>query len=342
MPTINNHADSLRRYLTGATSDGGVQASNDLSLGGYASSSQISGMNSSITSPITGISVLYASSENGVGNGSISSIGGNSLAWTEPGGTQGASVGISNGTSVVLEGSSSGKFVIVSSSVDSVSGTATVSLTHPVDNVISMNDSLPSETIAGSVRYRAIIAKNTSAVSINNVFAFIPEIGTSVVSSSGQLASSGAGTISLLSGSFDSSGWPQSGFCRIQLADGSLREIVYYSSRTSNSLSIPSTGRGLLGSTSSAGSATDTLHCVPGLRIAKEVPVSNAIQTIANDTTQPTGRTWTTGITAGTGISVGTLATGEKVGIWIERTIAVNSSPAPSNQYGIKYQFDAA
>jgi len=55
MTAIYDHADSLRRYLTGATSDGGAQASADASLGGYCSSTQIGGLVASIASPITGI-----------------------------------------------------------------------------------------------------------------------------------------------------------------------------------------------------------------------------------------------------------------------------------------------
>ncbi len=60
--------------------------------------------------------------------------------------------------------------------------------------------------------------------------------------------------------------------------------------------------------------------------VAKETPVANAIQTIANATTAPTGVTWNTGTTSGTGLNIGTLAAGEMIGIWIRRTITAGAS----------------
>lgn len=62
------------------------------------------------------------------------------------------------------------------------------------------------------------------------------------------------------------------------------------------------------------------------LRIAYETPSTGAIQTIADNETAPTGVTWNTGTTSGTGISIATLAAGDEVGLWIERTIDADTT----------------
>jgi hypothetical protein len=341
MTAINDHADSLRRYLTGASSDGGAQAVADNSLGNFASSTQIGGLVASIASPIAGITITYISPENATGAGTLAALNSTTLAWAAPGGSQGPAVTVTNGATLVLEdGTDSGAYIIISSTVSSVTGTATATLSLPSNNVISMDDAAPSETTSGSVRYRAIMLKNTSGAALNNVYAYLPQLGTAQISAGGQLGASGLGTISLSSGNFND--WPQSGFCRIQTSGGTLREIVYYSGRTATMLSVPAAGRALLGTTAAAGSSTDNIYAVPGLRIAGEAPASGAIQTIANDTTPPTGRTWATGIATGNGVSIGSLAAGAEYGLWIERTIVPGTTATPLAQYGLKYQFDAA
>ena len=79
--------------------------------------------------------------------------------------------------------------------------------------------------------------------------------GTQQISNSGQLGASGAGTIST-TGSFAT--WPASGLCLITNA-GVVREFVFYSSRTAQTLTVPATGRARLGTSQSAGAGTDTL-----------------------------------------------------------------------------------
>lgn len=341
MTAIYDRADSLWKMLTGASTDGGSQTDPALSLGNYASSTRVAGLVVSVTSPISGITVTYASPENATGTGTLTATSSTTLAYTAPGGSQGPSVSIAAGQSYVLEdGSDPGAYITISSSTASVTGTASLALSLPLNTAISMTDAAPAETTAGSVRYRAIMAVNKSAASINNLSYWIGQIGTQQVSAAGQLGASGAGTISLSSGSFAT--WPSSGFCHIQTSGGSTREIVYYSSRTDLTLTIPAAGRGLLGTSAAAGAGTDNLYSVPGLRIAKEEPTANALQTIASDTTAPTGLTWNAGITAATGLSIGTLASGDGYGIWIERTIVAGSQAIALAQFTLRHQFDGA
>ena len=54
--------------------------------------------------------------------------------------------------------------------------------------------------------------------------------------------------------------------------------------------------------------------------LAMETPVSGTIQSIANETTAPTGRTWVDAVDAATALVVGNLAEGESMGVWVRRT----------------------
>lgn len=54
--------------------------------------------------------------------------------------------------------------------------------------------------------------------------------------------------------------------------------------------------------------------------LAYESPVSGAIQTIANEKTSPTGRTWVNAVSEGTALALGSLTEGQTVGVWIRRT----------------------
>ena len=345
MTALYDRADSLRAYLTGASSDGGTQSSADASLGNYASSSLVGGLVTSVSSPISGITVVYVSPECATGTGTLAASGSTALTWAAPGGSTGPAVAISNGVTVVLEdGSDSGAYIVVSSSTSSVTGSASVALSIPADNAISMEDAAPSETTSGSVRYRAIMLKNVNSVLIANVYAYIAQIGSSQISAGAQLGASGVGTLGISSGSFDTAGWPASGFAQIYTSGGTLREIIYYSSRTASTLTVPSGGRALLGTTAAAGASTDTIYSTPGIRIASETPSPNPgpVQTIANDTTQPSGRTWKTGVTTALGVSIGSMAAGAEMGLWIERTLIAGTQATANALYGIKFQFDAA
>ena len=100
------------------------------------------------------------------------------------------------------------------------------------------------------------------------------------------------------------------------------------SPRTATSLTVPAAGRALLGTSATAGSATDTVDEVPGIRIALENVAADAIQTIADEFTAPTGRTWSTAITAATGLAIDSLARQTNYGLWVHRQIPVNIAPA--------------
>lgn len=342
MADEKTRADSLRFYLTGAASDGGTQTDPDASLGNYRSSTLDEYFDQNVTSAISNVTIDFVSGAHAEGNGTLTADSVDTLTWTPPGGSAGAAVTIANGETKVLEGSGAPEqYIRVSrTTADDLTGAATVALTKKYNNAIGFDNVEASEASAGDTEYRAMMVKNESTVSVENVKVYIATLGTQRVSDTTQLGASGAGTVESSTASAFAD-WPESGFCRIEDSGNTLQEIVYYSSRTDTVLTVPSAGRGLLGTSASAGAATDLIYPVPGIRIAKEAPSSDAIQTIADESTAPTSVTWSTGITSAGGIDIGTLAASALYGLWVERVVVAGATSAASVEQALTWAFDA-
>lgn len=343
MPDIKRRADSLRAKLTGASTHDGSQSDPDASLGDHLSSNRVAGMGTSISNAISNLTVDYVSHANGEGDGTLDTPTVDTVTWTPPGGSAGAEVSIADGESKLVEGSDPNKFVIVSrTSTSDLSGTATVTLSWPLNNVVGLDNVGSSEASNGDKEYRCIGFENVNAqsVSLENVTVFLKTLGTQQTTDDGQLGSSGSGTIST-TGSFGD--WPDRGYARIEDSTGTLREIVYYSSRTSTSLTVPSDGRGLLGTTASAGASDDVVDAIPGFRVAAEIPgsqPSGSVQSVADEDTAPSVN-WSTAITASGGISVGTLDSEHWFGVWVEREVPANAEADAEVLNKIRVEFDA-
>lgn len=342
MPDEKTRADSIRVYLTGAASDGGAQADPDLSFGNYRSSTLAEYLDNVVTNPIANVTIDHVSGANGEGAGTVTAVSTSTLAWTPPGGSQGPAVSIADGETKILEGlGAPGKFVRVTrTSATDLSGAATCTLTYKYNDLVGFDDVSAAEAAAGDTEYRAMMLKNDASATVKNVTAYLKTLGTVQASGGAQLGASGAGSITLSVGNFTT--WPDSGFCRIETNVGALREIVYYTSRTSTTLTVPADGRGMLGTSAAAGAATDIINAVPGIRIASEAPASSAIQTIADENTSPTGRTWNTSITKSGGVSIGDMAASGLYGLWIEREVPLGASSEASVLQNIAIAFDAA
>jgi hypothetical protein len=161
-------------------------------------------------------------------------------------------------------------------------------------------------------------------------------LGTARTTGTAQLSASGAGTITTATAS-GFADWPASGWAHIRTSAPATREIVYYSSRTATSLTVPATGRALLGTSAAAGSATDTVTPVAPIRLWLETPTAGEVQTIANHTTAPTGATWSTSET------VATLAAGEERALWIHRDVPASATVSLAQVSGldISYTYSA-
>lgn len=342
MPDEKTRADSIRLYLTGAGSDGGAQTDPDAALGNYRSSTLCEFFDAVVTSAIANVDLDFVSGAHSEGAGTLTAVTTDSLAWTPPGGTQGPAVSIADAETKILEGGGApAQFIRVTrTSTSNLTGAATITLSYKYNDLVGFDDVSSAEASAGDVEYRALMLKNDSAAEVKNVKVYLDTLGTDRVSGAGQLASSGAGSITLAVGVFTD--WPDSGFCRIEESGGTLREIVYYTDRTSTTLTIPAAGRGLLGTSAAAGAATDVLKAVPGMRLAKEAPSSDAIQTIANENTSPTGRTWSTAVSNANGVDIGDLATGDLYGVWLERSVIAGATSEAKLLQAVAIDYDAA
>lgn len=342
MPEQMTKADSLRLYLSGAGSDGGAQADPDAALGNYRSSTRFQALGIQGAAPR--IAVLYASGANGLGTGSLESDGAGNLRWTAPGSsTPGDYVAIADTETKLLEdGDDPDKHVLVSRSGDAPeAGAWSIPLTEVYNGL--WDNVATAHAVAGASEYRALFFKNDSAKDLYELKAWLATLGTRRASNTAQLGAAGAGTLGTNAGS-KFGDWPSSGFARILDSGGSLREIVYYASRTDGVLTVAAGGRGLLGTSAGAGAADDTLDAVPGLALAKEAPSaqpSGFIQTIASETTAPTGVTWQTGISSGDAdaVNIGTLRAGEIYGLWLHRQVAPQTRPSPLVRAALRWSF---
>ncbi len=342
MPDQSTRADSLRLYLTGAAADGGDQSDPAASLGNFRSNAAETHFTYTQSNPISNVVIEFISGAHAEGNGTLIAVGDDSLAWTAPGGVQGAAVTIADGETKLLESfAAPGKYLVVSRiSADPLSGVATVSLSIIYNNATGFDNVSAAEASAGDVTYRALMIRNNSEIEVNNLIVSLVSIGTSRISAAAHLPASGAGSIDLSAG--DYSDWPDSGFCRIEDVAGELREIVYYASRTDAALTVPTAGRGLLGTAEQLGDSSDLLHAVPGSRFAVEPPAADsAISSIGDESVQPLDLIWSTAITKAAGLEIGTLAPGAAYGIWIERVVVANSTSEGTVIRSFRWNFDA-
>jgi len=344
MPAEKTRADSLREYLTGATSDGGTQTDQLLSLGNFRSSTEAESMGIVVNNAISGITINYAGGGNEIGDGTLDMVDINTLQWKCAGGAYGPGVSIANGETKILETDGSpGAFIRVTrTSATDLTGSATVTLSQLINNVFALDDVSSAEAIAGDSEYRATMLVNESTAAIASFKRWVGTLATVQISDSVQLGASGAGTITT-TGSF--ADWAESGWCHIK--NGTVtREIVYYSERTTYSLTVPLTGRARLDTNAATGSATDIIDQVPGIALAIDTDgvtsANEAIQTIGSESTAPASVTWNTGITASTGLDIGAMAAGDQVGIWIWREVPEDTIATTSAVVLINDSFDAA
>lgn len=331
MPDVMTRADALREYLSGAASAGGAQTNPSASLGNHRSSTEVDCLGISIANAVSGVTVDYASAMNGIGTGTLTATDSTHLTWTPPGGTTGNAVEFSGTESKLLEGASSpGKFLRVTGTTPFSGGPSTITLTDLFNNFFGMDNIAVADATAGITQYRATLVRNVSTVDVTGFKRYIASLGTQRTSDAAWLSGSGSGTITTTGSLAD---WPDEGWAQVRNSGGTLKEVVYYTSRNGTTLTIPAAGRGLLGTSATAGANTDTITPVPGIALAIDtegvVAGTEAIQTIASQTTAPASVTWNLGITAGGGLNIGTLTPGQQVGIWIRRHIPAGAIATP-------------
>lgn len=340
MPAQYTRADALREYLTGGGSDGAVQIDPDLSLGNFRSSIEAISRGIYVNRPINNVKILYAGGQNPTGVGNLIVTDSNDLAWQPPGAS---SPGLQvnwpsnvNLTQIVEALGNSGQYLRINATAPFDFGNCQVTLTDIYNGIFGFDTCTPAEATAGSSNYRATILHNEGIGSIISLQRYIGQLGTQQVSNSGGLPASGSGTITT-TGSF--ADWPKIGYCQVQNSGGTLKELVYYSSRTNTALTVPASGRSMLGTTNTAGNASDLVYAVPGVAIGIDsagVQASgSSIQTVANQTTAPAGITWNLGLTPATGLQFATIGVGQLVGVWFWRQVpaGVVATPVMANSF---------
>ena len=299
--TLYTGPDSVRAYYTNATSNGTAQTDPDLSASAYVSSTEATFLAVELlTSGLTNITINYVSGANGPGTGTITAVDANTLTWTAPGGAAGAPVEITNGQSkILMDLNNPAAYVRVSrTSATALSGSLSVGLSDQFGNVIGATPISDAERSAGVNRYRNVAYQNehvgTGVKILDHSFWLEPPDYTpTALTLTAVLASSGAGTLSS-AGEFTS--WPASGWALITTAAGAVREMIYYTSRTNNNLTVPSAGRAIGGTSAAAGATSDVVRVWHGrsLKVQTGTP-------FASDPTSLTG--WTAAYSEATAVA---------------------------------------
>lgn len=319
MATAYTKADALGLYFSGASLAGGAQSRDALCLGGYRSSTEVKRRGFIVRGG--GLNVLridWISGSNASGDGLLKGNGSSGVAWQSSAQASITPITIANGETKLVESASTVQCIRVTRmSSNSLRGLLQVAVVPVFNDLLGFDNISSADATAGKANYRAGFIRNHSGSTVTGIKVWIKTLGTQRVSGTAQLGASGSGTIETATAN-GFADWPTSGWCHIKNA-GTTREIVYYTSRTSTSLTVPSAGRARLGTSAGAGAATDTIDAVPGIRVGLEAPSSNAIQTIASETTAPTGITWNAQTTSAAGLSIASLAASADYGLWIHR-----------------------
>jgi hypothetical protein len=344
--------DSVRIYHTGAASAGAAQAVPANSLGGFISSNEAPVYDIDVELPITGLSMLYASGNLPRTGTQVKRVDAGNVRLIVAG-VDGSNVAIADGDTVQINMNLIGepeKFARVSRSGAITGDTADLVLTTKLNNLFGMEDVSSADAITGISTYRMMGIKNVSAGTITNLRIYLPQLGTQNVSAGAFLPASGAGAISISTGTFDN--WPASGWCRVENSSGTYKETVYYTSRSSTSLTVPAAGRALLGSSAVVGTGTDKVFAVPGIRIGLEDDgvqlATYAYPVIANDNTAPTtvSAYWTSGTddnnVAEHSLYVASIVSGSILGVWAHEHVPAGAIATTTRYSGVILQYDGA
>lgn len=348
MPAEKSRADSLREYLTGALTAGGVQEDPNASLGGHRSSTEAESLALTQAGPLTGLSphpYMYAGGGNALGVGTLRAVDANTVQWKCAGGDYGPTVSIAPGEWKIVETANlPGAYLrIYRSNSQNITGTDSITLSRKLNNVYGFSDATTAQASSGiPMQYRATMLVNEAASPVLGVKRWVGLLGTPQVADGVDvLGASGAGVLST-AGSFAS--WPETGFCHIKTGS-TTREIAYYSERTDTTLTV--SARGMLTTSAAISENEDMLYPVPGVAIAFDPDgITNlgvAIQTAADEFTPPThAPAWSIGIDAASGLDIGDMAAGKQVGFWLWRQVPPGAVSTVSAPVVIEDQYDAA
>ena len=85
---------------------------------------------------------------------------------------------------------------------------------------------------------------------------------------------------------------------------------------------------------------SNTTGADSAITIAKETASGSPIQTVANESTAPTGLSFVTAVDQANALSLGDMSAGTVYGIWIKRTITAGSTPQANDTAVLKVYVD--
>jgi hypothetical protein len=340
MPAQYTRGDSLYEFLSGSLVDGGPQANPNLSLGGYRSSTEAVSLGVSIANPIPNAVILYACGGNPQGPGQLVALDGYNLTWQPSGASSPGDPVTFAGTNdiqVVEASNAPGQYLRIQAPGPFTPGTSTITLSYLFNNLFGLDNITIAVAASGGNEYRASIVRNQAINAVSGFQRCVALQGTPQVPNLAQLSGTVvAGTLST-TGSFVD--WPSQGWCQVQSSGGTLKEVVYYQSRSSTMLNVPGPGRAQLGTSATAGSASDNIYPVPGCVLGLDPSgvraFGSGIQSVATANTAPSGVVWNYGVTPATGILVPLIGVNQQIGIWVWRQTpaGMKSTPQILNQY---------
>lgn len=335
-------AAMLTFWYTGAASDGAAQSSQAASIGNFRSSTEAERVGILYESWITGLRIDMASRDNlDAVYGLVSATPDGKISYAVNDGTPCEPVVCIYGQSVILADQDFPEdWIKVTRTTQAIpAGTAVIRFHDKFNDVFSMSDAAEAESSAGGSRYRCVMV--ASGIDCTDAKFWIKPMATRATSTVAQLSGAGAGTIQGATDCFVD--WDQQGWAHIRNSAGVLREIVYYASRTDSVLTVPALGRGRLGTSATAGDPNDMVDSVGPYRIAWENAspiVKGNVQTLASESTAPTGVTWSASITAAYGVGPsGVFANGTQGGLFIHRELPAGVSGFSRQQCRIAYSF---
>ncbi len=343
MPDTLTRGDSIIQWLTGAASDGGSQPLASASLGNFRSTTPCKSW-SVQTAGLSGVTIVSLTGLDQAGTGgSLQAVDANTLRWRPPGQADYGPAMAFSGTAVAgtVEGpEGAGSFLKVTVTTPLTPGAVPVTVSVSTDAFLAFPPVTQGQTVSGVSHYRASMAKNGSANTVTDYKLWLGLLGTPAITNGLQLNATDPGSLQASAGFAD---WPQSGWAQIRQSNGTHRETVYYGSRTADTLTV--TVRQALGTTASAGAASDVAYPVPGIAIAVDPTGVQAggtgIQVVANANTAPAGVTWNHGIASDSGLDIGDVAAGDEVGIWIWRQIPAGAVASPAAYNNVIESFSA-
>jgi len=200
--------------------------------GNYRSSQEVEGLNVTAgPSNVTGVTLDLVSHLNGEGNGTLAYTNAtDTVTWTPPGGSAGASVDVSSNGTYDVFGSDTNKFIritVVSASLPGTDQSDTITTDYVTGNIIPNVQG--DEASAGALRHYLIVAY--AAAALSSIKAYITKrVSTAAATTTAGAKDTTAGALSLT----DATNWPTVGWVH----NTTKSDCAPYYNRSGNTLTL--------------------------------------------------------------------------------------------------------